>query len=96
MRRAWVVIALAAFLVGASRAAAEEPTTWGKPVTKTATATGTASGTAVWAPASGNAIVLMGCIIATDSAARIRIQSAGVDVIPPRSEERRVGKECRL
>lgn len=83
MRRAWVGMALAASVVGASLACAEEPTIWGKPVTKTATATGSATDTTLWTPSTGNAIVLMGCLIGVDRAARVEIESSDVDVIPP-------------
>ena len=78
-----VVMGVLVTLLGASLAAAEEPTSWGKAVTKTATATDTATDTALWTPTTGNAIVLMGCVIHSDRAARVEIESSDVDVIPP-------------
>lgn len=79
----WLVLSLLC-LVGASVCSAENPTIWGKPVTKTATVTGNGTAdTALWTPATGNRIVLMGCIISTSAAYKVELEVANVDVIPP-------------
>lgn len=83
MRISWVVIALAASVIGASLAYAEEPTTWGKVVTKTATQAGNAADQDLWDPAADTSIVLMGCLFSSSAPATVELEVSNVDVVPP-------------
>ena len=72
----WLAVALAALVVGASAAYAEEPTVWGKPITKTATATSNATNTVLWTPGAGNVVVLMGCVFSASAPSDVSLNGS--------------------
>ena len=80
-RVAFALLLLA--MVGTPRVYAEKPTIWGNTKTKTATASGAAADTVLWTPASGFRIILMGCVISSEAAALVELESSDVDVVPP-------------
>ncbi len=75
-------------LVGlAGSASADRPSDYWSAQTKTATFSGVVDATTLWTPASGKRIILQGCAFNTIYAGKIRVQSAGTDVIPPQDVE---------
>ena len=85
MRRLGFALAIAsALLAWVTIVSADNPIDTYAPTTKTATVTVAAqTATTLWAPTSGFRIALMGCTVSTRHAQQVRLQVAGVDVVPP-------------
>lgn len=76
MRRLLLTVIGCVVLAGV--ASAEKPTIWGTPVTKTARGGSTGgAGSTLWAPTSGNRIVLYGCLFNTTGAASVGLKMSG-------------------
>ena len=84
MKRRLAAIA-AVLVVACAPAWADRPHIDYTTVTKTATGTGTSTAdTALWTPASGTRIVLLGCFFAANNASiTVELEVSDVDVIPP-------------
>lgn len=79
----WGVLAVVGMLLSAGVAAAEQPTVWGTPKTKTATASGNVADQTLWDPEAGQLIVLMGCVFSSSQPADVELEVSNVDVVPP-------------
>lgn len=86
-RRRWSLVLLLAWVWGSVPAAADISTQLYATQNKPATTDVAVTDSVIWTPAAGYRIVLQGCVLSSDAANKIELESSNTDVIPPQHFE---------
>lgn len=76
-------LVVAVVLLWTPMVSAEVPTRFVTPISKVATSSSVATDTALWTPASGHSIAVMGCAVSSGAAQQTRLEFSNVLILPP-------------